>query len=44
MVNVGLARWLPSSEHYYINDEGEKVESEGDSVVLKGTVDITHPE
>ena len=44
MVSAGVARWLPSSEHYYVNDEGEKVESEGDSVGLKVTVEITHPE
>ena len=43
MANAGVARWLPSSKHYYVNDEGEKVESEGD-VGLKVTVEITHPE
>ena len=44
MVNAGVARWLPSSERYYVNDEGDKLESEGDSVGLKVTVEITHPE
>ena len=32
MVNAGVARWLPISEHYYVIDEGEKVESVGDSI------------
>ena len=44
MVNAGVARWLPISEHYYVNDEGEKVESVGDSIGLKVEVEITHPE
>ena len=44
MVNAGVARWLPDSEQYYVNDEGEKVESALDSVGLKVEVEITHPE
>ena len=44
MVEAGVARWLLPSEHYYVNEEGEKVESEKDSVGLKVEVEITHPE
>ena len=44
MVSAGLARMLPESEHYWIDENGEKVQSESDAVGMKVKIEITHPE
>ena len=44
MINSGVARRLPESEHYWTNENGERVESENDAVGMKIEVEITHPE
>ena len=35
MVKVEVARWLSPSEYYYVNDEGDRMESDNDSAGLK---------
>ena len=44
MINSGVARRLPESEHYWTNENGERVESENDAVGMKIEVEITYPE
>ena len=43
MVDAGIAVKLPESEQYYVNEDGEEVESD-DMVGHKVKVKITHPE
>ena len=44
MIDSGLARRLLESEQYFVNENGEVVESENDAFGKKIIVEITHPE
>ena len=35
VVKAGVAKWLPPSQHYFVDEEGERTESENDAVGLK---------
>jgi len=43
-VDAGVAVRLPEDEHYWVNEEGERVETEAESAGCKVTVDLIHPE
>ena len=43
-VYAGVAIRLPEHEHYWVNDNGERVETEAESAGCKVTVELIHPE
>ena len=44
MVKSGVAKYLPPKEYYYVNNDGEKVESEEELVGMLVKVETTHPD
>ena len=44
MVAAGVARRLSPAEHYWVDKNGETIESESDACGLKVEIEITHPE
>ena len=42
MVNAGVVKYLLPDDHYYVNDKGEKVESESESVGALVKVEVAH--
>ena len=44
MIDAGLARRLSEEEQYWVDENGEQVECEKDSVGKKVNIEITHPE
>jgi len=44
MVASGVARRLSPAEHYWVDKNGETIESESDACGLKVEIEITHPE
>jgi len=43
-VEAGVARSLPEEDQYWVNANGERVESQEEAYGLKVTVDVLHPE
>ena len=44
MVKAGVAKYLLPEDYYYVNDQGEKVESESESVGALVKIEVTHPQ
>ena len=44
MVKDGVAKFLLPEDYYYVNDQGEKVESESESVGALFKIEVTHPQ
>ena len=44
MVKAGVAKYLLLEDYYYVNDQGEKVESESESVGALVKIEVTHPQ
>ena len=44
MVNARVAKYLLPDYYYYVNDKGQKVDSESESVGALVKIEITHPQ
>ena len=44
MLTAGVARRLSPADHYWVDKNGETIESESDACGLKVEIEITHPE